>query len=300
MDLLLIDNSNIFIEIKSQFSPEARFDYDKFSKQYASSDNLKKILVGSTPPKSDAFWSTMRSKGFEVYTYERKLNGEKAVDTKIIAEGVSHIVQQKHPAKLNLLSGDFDMFPLIEEALKRNWEVNLWSWKGSLSKEYLEITQLKIKYLDEIAGDLIYFNREQNGWFEREYLDERNIRCAREKQEQKFEQDKEDARKKLSRLQYLTNKGLYLSKINDLSSSEQSLKIDNILNLAQQENTKLKKEADERLVEELRQQKEQIRRDKEAKKQKRKDFFEHNWGKFATGATIVIGSIVAYMKKNTK
>ena len=119
MNLLLIDNSNIFIEIKNLVGSEGRFDYDKFVKNHINSNNQKKILVGSTPPKSDAFWSTMKNKGFEVYTYERKSNGEKAVDSKIIAKGVSYIVQQEDPATLNLLSGDFDMFPLIEEALEK-------------------------------------------------------------------------------------------------------------------------------------------------------------------------------------
>ena len=42
---------------------------------------------------------------------------KKQLIQKIIAKGVSFIVQQDHSATLNLLSGDFDMFPLIEEAL---------------------------------------------------------------------------------------------------------------------------------------------------------------------------------------
>ena len=156
MDLLLIDNSNIFIEVKNLVGQDGRFDYDKFVKNYTNFKNQKKILVGSTPPKSDGFWSTMKSKGFDVYTYERKQNGEKAVDSKIIAKGVSFIVQQDHPATLNLLSGDFDMFPLIEEALEKNWIVILWSWKDSLSNEYLDVKEITIKYLDDVAEDLIF------------------------------------------------------------------------------------------------------------------------------------------------
>ncbi len=170
MDLLLIDNSNIFIEVKNLVGQDGRFDYDKFVRNYTNFKNQKKILVGSTPPKSDEFWSTMRSKGFDVYTYERKQNGEKAVDSKIIAKGVSFIVQQNHSATVNLLSGDFDMFPLIEEALEKNWRVNLWSWKDSLSNEYLDIKEIAIKYLDDVAEDLIYFNRDIDGYYEKEYL----------------------------------------------------------------------------------------------------------------------------------
>ena len=60
------------------------------------------------------------------------------------------------------------MFPLIEEALEKNWKVNLWSWKDSLSNEYLDIKEVKIKYLDDVAEDLIYFNRDIDGFYEKE------------------------------------------------------------------------------------------------------------------------------------
>ncbi|MGZ7184149.1 NYN domain-containing protein, partial [Streptococcus pyogenes] len=86
-----------------------------------------------------------------MYTYERKTNGEKAVDTKIIAKGVSHVVQQEVPATLNLLSGDLDMLPLVEEALERNWNVTLWSWQDSLSKDYSNMDKVEVKHLDDIA-----------------------------------------------------------------------------------------------------------------------------------------------------
>ena len=47
MDLLLIDNSNIFIEVKNIVGQDGRFDYDKFVKNYTNFKNQKKILVGS-------------------------------------------------------------------------------------------------------------------------------------------------------------------------------------------------------------------------------------------------------------
>ena len=181
MDLLLIDNSNIFIEVKNLVGQDGRFDYDKFVKNYINSKNQKKILVGSTPPKSDGFWSTMKSKGFEVHTYERKLNGEKAVDTGIVTEGAFYIAQQECPGILNILSGDFDMFPLIKKAIEQNWQIVLWSWKDSLSNEYLDVKEITIKYLDDVAEDLIYFNRDIDGYYEKEYFREREIRLAREK-----------------------------------------------------------------------------------------------------------------------
>lgn len=296
MDLLLIDNSNIFIEVKNLVGQDGRFDYDKFVRNYTSFKNQKKILVGSTPPKSDEFWSTMRSKGFDVYTYERKLNGEKAVDSKIIAKGVSFIVQQDHSATVNLLSGDFDMFPLIEEALEKNWKVNLWSWKDSLSNEYLDIKEVKIKYLDDVAEDLIYFNRDIDGFYEKEYFKEREIRLAREKQEREFNQAKQDAKNEISGL-YCIDKNIYLDRINKLVDFQQIFEIKKIVSVAQSEDLKLKNEAIEKEAEQRRQKEEKKRLDKETKKQEINKSLKENWGWIAGGTATLVGLIAYTIKK---
>lgn len=292
MDLLLIDNSNIFIEVKNLVGQDGRFDYDKFVKNYTKFKNQKKILVGSTPPKSDGFWSTMKSKGFDVYTYERKQKGEKTVDSKIIAKGVSFIVQQDHPATLNLLSGDFDMFPLIEEALEKNWIVILWSWKDSLSNEYLDVKEITIKYLDDVAEDLIYFNRDIDGYYEKEYFREREIRLAREKQEREFNQAKQCAKNKISRLCYI-DKNIYLERIDELVNFEQISEIDSIVSAAKSEDLNLKNEAIEK-------ENEHKRLAKEAKRQARKEMLRRNWSLIATGSATFAGFIVYTIKKIKK
>ena len=292
MDLLLIDNSNIFIEVKNLVGQDGRFDYDKFVKKYTNFKNQKKILVGSTPPKSDGFWSTMKSKGFDVYTYERKQNGEKAVDSKIIAKGVSFIVQQNHSATVNLLSGDFDMFPLIEEALEKNWRVNLWSWKDSLSNEYLDIKEIAIKYLDDVAEDLIYFNRDIDGYYEKEYFREREIRLAREKQEREFNQAKQCAKNKISRLCYI-DKNIYLERIDELVKFEQISEINRIVSVAKSEDLNLQNETIEK-------ENEQKRLAKEAKRQARKEMLRRNWSLIATGSATFAGFIVYTIKKIKK
>lgn len=291
MDLLLIDNSNIFIEVKNIVGQDGRFDYDKFVKNYTNFKNQKKILVGSTPPKSDGFWSTMKSKGFDVYTYERKLNGEKAVDSKIIAKGVSFIVQQDHPATVNILSGDFDMFPLIEEALEKNWRVNLWSWKDSLSNEYLGVKEITIKYLDDVAEDLIYFTRDIDGYYEKEYFKERKIRLAREKKEREFNQVKQNANNQISRLCYI-EKNIYLEQINKLVDFEQISEINRIVSVAKSKDLNLKNEA-------IKKENEQKRLDKEAKRQARKESLKQNWGWIATGVATFAG-VITYAIKKTK
>lgn len=292
MDLLLIDNSNIFIEVKNIVGQDGRFDYDKFVKNYTNFKNQKKILVGSTPPKSDGFWSTMKSKGFDVYTYERKLNGEKAVDSKIIAKGVSFIVQQDHSATVNILSGDFDMFPLIEEALEKNWRVNLWSWKDSLSNEYLGVKEITIKYLDDVAEDLIYFTRDIDGYYEKEYFKERKIRLAREKKEREFNQVKQNANNQISRLCYI-DKNIYLEQINKLVDFEQISEIKRIVSVAKSKDLNLKNEA-------IKKENEQKRLDKEAKRQARKESLKQNWGWIATGVATFAGVITYAIKKNKK
>ena len=296
MDLLLIDNSNIFIEVQKLVGRDGRFDYDKFVKNYTNFKNQKKILVGSTPPKSGEFWSTMRSKGFEVYTYERKLNGEKTVDSKIVAKGVSYIVQQENSATLNLLSGDFDMFPLIEEALEKNWKVNLWSWKDSLSNEYLDIKEIAIKYLDDVAEDLIYFNLDIDGYYEKEYFKEREIRLAREKQELEFNQVKQNANNQISSLNYI-DKNIYLEQIDKLVDFEQILEIKKIVSVAQSEDSKLKNEAIEKEAEQRRQKEEKKRLDKEAKKQEINKSLKENWGWIAGGTAALVGLIAYTIKK---
>ena len=291
MDLLLIDNSNIFIEVKNIVGQDGRFDYDKFVKNYTNFKNQKKILVGSTPPRSDGFWSTMKSKGFDVYTYERKLNGEKAVDSKIIAKGVSFIVQQDHSATVNILSGDFDMFPLIEEALEKNWRVNLWSWKDSLSNEYLGVKEITIKYLDDVAEDLIYFTRDIDGYYEKEYFKERKIRLAREKKEREFNQVKQNANNQISRLCYI-DKNIYLEQINKLVDFEQISEIKRIVSVAKSKDLNLKNEA-------IKEENEQKRLDKEAKRQARKESLKQNWGWIATGVATFAG-VITYAIKKTK
>ena len=234
----------------------------------------------------------MKNKGFDVYTYERKQNGEKAVDSKIIAKGVSFIVQQEHPATLNLLSGDFDMFPLIEEASEKNWIVILWSWKDSLSNEYLDVKEITIKYLDDVAEDLIYFNRDIDGYYEKEYFREREIRLAREKQEREFNQAKQCAKNKISRLCYI-DKNIYLERIDELVNFEQILEIDSIVSAAKSEDSNLKNEAIEK-------ENEQKRLAKEAKRQARKEMLRRNWSLIATGSATFAGLIVYTIKKIKK
>lgn len=184
MDLLLIDNSNVFVGLSKRFEGEnARFDYQKFTKISLENNSTRKVIIGSTPPARDSFWTTMKNNGFETITYNRTFHGEKGVDGEVITQGVSHIYESD-PGTLILVSGDLDMRPLIDKAYEKKWKVIIWSWKDSLNNEYLhgdirhEIDG--VYYLDDKEDDLIFFQTDQDS---REYWSEPKIRMQREKEE---------------------------------------------------------------------------------------------------------------------
>ena len=300
MDLLLIDNSNIFIGL-NRFDYRARIDYIKFVKEHTGNANQRKVLAGSTPPPNDSFWKTMENNGFEVYTYERTKSGEKGVDGKILVEGMEHISETKNPGELIIMSGDLDMRSLIEKAYSRKWKIILWSWKDSINSEYvsgdLSWCVKEIHYLDDVADEVVYFN---DGTYPKEYLGERKLRLERERQELRLNKAKQSAKNKIISLQYITNQDDYLIKIDEIIDFEQISEVNNILNAAQIEDNKLKKVAEVEAAEQRRLQEERERQDKEAKKQAKKEFLEKNWGYVVGGVTTVVGGIVWVVKEIKK
>ena len=291
MDLLLIDNSNIFIEVQNHIGKDGRFDYKKFVRNHTNFDNQKKILVGSTPPKSDTFWSTMRNKGFEVFTYERTKSGEKSVDTRIVAEGVEFITNQKESGTLVLMSGDLDMSVLVEKAYERGWDIILWSWKDSLNNEYVNgdlSSHVIVKYLDDIQDNLVFFDMEFDGIYQKEYLGNRKKRLEKEERVKRFSQAKENALNNILNLNHLDDKDKYLNQIHSLTDVKQVSEIDNILLSAESENKNNKIEWERQTeIERIETQ--------ENKKLARKEFFENklNW---VVGAAIVIGGFMLTVK----
>lgn len=191
MDLLLIDNSNIFIGLKNRYDYEARFNYPNFANKLICSKKIKKIIVGSTQQQKenatqqDSFWNYMKNKGFEVHTYERTSNGEKGVDGKIVALGVKAILKYRTEAGvMHLMSGDLDMKPLIEEALFNKWKVVLWAWKENLNSEFKNgplSSSIQINYLDDIESEFVFFYNKEDG--KKENIDERKKRKSREQTE---------------------------------------------------------------------------------------------------------------------
>jgi len=197
MDILLIDNSNIFIGLdvdnRFPFWPfwSVRFDYLKFAKaQFKNVRAVKKILVGSTPPPKDDFWNVMRNQGFDVPLFERTIFGEKKVDTEIVAQGLEAIYKCKTPGRLVLMSGDADMEPLVRRAHKESWAVELWTWRGSISSEYAQSDYMEVKFIDDVQDDFVFHEPTDADPF-RETLGEYKERKERERVEQEKERERQ-------------------------------------------------------------------------------------------------------------
>jgi uncharacterized LabA/DUF88 family protein len=158
--LILVDNSNIFIEGKKFAAKRKglekaedwtwRIDFGALLKQVANDHKIiSAILVGSTPPPNDSLWHAAKYQGFKVITYERSLSGEKAVDTELVASGLKIIYKHPHPAILKLLSGDRDFMPLIKCAYEEGWEMELWGFSDSISND-LALMVTRVQLLDPV------------------------------------------------------------------------------------------------------------------------------------------------------
>ena len=163
--LLAVDNSNIIVPTFKSFGIEARFGYTNFEKKFHANDVfVEKLMTGSTPPSTDAFWEKMRGEGYNVITYERKKisNGrttEKVVDTDIVARTTEAIINLK-PDILVLLGGDKDMIPLAQMGKKYLCSISMWSYRSSSSGD-LEKLCNAVYYIDDYVEDLIFFQNEQ-------------------------------------------------------------------------------------------------------------------------------------------
>jgi uncharacterized LabA/DUF88 family protein len=164
--LILVDNSNVFIEGKKLSARRKglfkevdgyedslwRIDFGSLLKEIANGHKIiKAILIGSTPPPNDSLWDAAKTGGFEVKTFERShiTGGEKAVDMEIGMSGARVIFRHPNKAILKLVSDDSDFIPLVKLAYEEEWEVELWGFQGSLSAE-LSYMATRVKLLDDV------------------------------------------------------------------------------------------------------------------------------------------------------
>jgi uncharacterized LabA/DUF88 family protein len=140
---IYIDNSNLFIEGSKVISylenvnvfDHKRLDFLNFYVDHGrlvttilSGRKLKRALIfGSVPPPNDTIWDRTRDHGCEVQTYPR--NEEKKVDIKLVCSAMRTIMTE-NPGILLLVAGNGDYCPLLEEAQKENWKIEIWFWSG--------------------------------------------------------------------------------------------------------------------------------------------------------------------------
>lgn len=169
--VVAIDNSNIYIgaqECASMVNPGARKRHIRVKLQ-----NLVRILekertktrgfaCGSSPPATEHVWEVYRRMGYTVDLEERRGKDEQRVD-----EGlhlwIYKALCELAPGILVLATGDGmkgksecdTSFPRCAvTALERGWSVEVYSWKHSLSSEWIKLAKkypeaLTINYLDK-------------------------------------------------------------------------------------------------------------------------------------------------------
>lgn len=147
---------------------------------------ITNVLAGSVPPETEDLWTYARDLGFNtdlLYRVE-KFEGNKSeqgVDEMLHLKMSNAVLDYDAPQTMVLLTGDGKVsgygtsFPnQVRRAIKKGWEVEVYSWTTSLSKNYQTLMsenpgQLKIIELDRYYDQLTfvksgeYYQKEADG-----------------------------------------------------------------------------------------------------------------------------------------
>lgn len=145
-----------------------------------------KVLAGSVPPENEDLWIYARDLGFDtdllyrVNTFEGE-NREQGVDEMLHLKIGNALLDYDPPQTMALLTGDGKKssfgtsFPdQVRRAIRKGWEVEVYSWTPSLSKNYRLLeqefhSQLRIVELDSSYEHLTfvkggeYYRKETDG-----------------------------------------------------------------------------------------------------------------------------------------
>ena len=181
---IFVDDSNIWIEakklqsekrkLKTKQDHRVRIDVGKLADAVADGRIIRKgLLYGSEPPPVDTVWEKIRKiNNFSVHSKHRsQLTGkEKQVDTMLVADITEIAIETPmyERTTLILISGDADVIPGLEKALKQErWTVEVYMWKqaiaGSLRrfaadhKDRVKIKELD-NYIDKVTFTSMKFN----------------------------------------------------------------------------------------------------------------------------------------------
>ncbi len=126
---------------------------------------VTRVLAGSIPPGNEQLWVYAQREGYDTKLLKKVKSddgrlGEQAVDEMLILQ-ISHVLLDFDPPQtLVLVTGDGKETEFgnsfsreVERALKRGWEVEVWSWKDQLSARFARARsptgrQPKICHLD--------------------------------------------------------------------------------------------------------------------------------------------------------
>jgi hypothetical protein len=153
---VFVDNSNIYrgasraAETLEQAVPKSavRVYYrNLFRLLEGGGDVGTRVLAGSVPPDNDELWRHARDHGYSTDLLKLVANGKKfveqGVDEALHLKIANALLDHEPPHTLVIASGDGkdaeqgSSFPgQAERALKRGWDVEVWSWKGQLTPKY--------------------------------------------------------------------------------------------------------------------------------------------------------------------
>ena len=151
--IIFIDHGNVFHELsKLKF----KIDYRKLKMELSQGYKLIKAIlymgvIYPIDPSLKGWLKSLNRKGIEVKTkYIKTLSSgrkyEKAIDVLLAVDMVSYAYNNIYDKAL-LVSGDADFIPAIDKVIELEKEIEVWSFKTSLSKQ-LE------KYLDDILNKI--------------------------------------------------------------------------------------------------------------------------------------------------
>jgi hypothetical protein len=121
-----------------------------------------KELGGSLPPECEDLWDYARKCGYNTNLLHRVSDGirfrEQGVDEALHLKIANTLLDEPESGTLVLLTGDGAQSELntsfrdqAERALKRGWDVEVWSWKATRSRKYKGL-------IEKYAGKLSIFD----------------------------------------------------------------------------------------------------------------------------------------------
>jgi NYN domain len=131
--------NNIYDAIRTQvFDNDWDMDYGRLHEFLCGSENseIGTARLWGSPPPQDTFWNYVRSKGFDVKTYERTGGKEKKVDTAIayqIGKDSGKIIDKENDI-IVIAAGDKDYMPCIEDLTTDGFKIHVAFW-GHAARE---------------------------------------------------------------------------------------------------------------------------------------------------------------------